>query len=305
MLRTAFLRLTEARWLRQTVTQSAFARKQVLRFVAGEKLEDGLDVVRKLASSGRSATLDYLGEAVTGMDDARAACDVYLKALEQIDAEGLDCGVSVKPTQMGLEVDPAGCRELIGEIAAACDRIGAHLCLDMEGTDVTEETVGLVEWLRSQGYQDVGCAVQSYLHRTRDDVERLSRAGASLRLCKGAYAEPESVAFQSRRDVDVSYARCGDYLLRDGHYPRLATHDGRLISYLRYAAAREERSPSDWEFQMLYGVRDDLQKELVAEGLGLRVYVPFGEQWYPYFARRLAERPANVIFFLRALVGQG
>jgi proline dehydrogenase len=272
--------------------------------VAGEELDDGLRAVRELASSGRSATLDYLGEAVTSMEEAGAACDVYLKALRRIGADGLDCGVSVKPTQMGLEVDTDGCRELIGRIAAACDAAGVHLCLDMEGTDVTEETVALVEWLRAQGHDDVGCAVQSYLHRTRDDVERLSRAGASLRLCKGAYAETESVAYQSRRDVDVSYARCGDYLLREGRYPRLATHDGRLISYLRYAAGREGRSPGEWEFQMLYGVREDLQTELVSEGLSLRVYVPFGEQWYPYFARRIAERPANAVFFLRALVGR-
>lgn len=304
MLRAGLIRLGDSPLLQRAVTTNDWARSQARRFVAGERLEEGLDVVRTLSTTGRSATLDYLGEDVTTLDDAHAARDTYLEAIDRIAGEGLDCGVSVKPTQMGLLVDSEACVASMGKIAAACDDAGIHLCLDMEGSDVTEATVGLVHRLRAEGHDSVGCAVQAYLHRTREDVERLTAAGASLRLCKGAYAESAEIAYQSRRDVDVQFARCGDYLLREGRYPRLATHDGRLIDYLRYAAARERRGPEEWEFQMLYGVRDDYQRELVGDGFAVRVYVPFGAQWYPYFMRRLAERPANLLFFLRALVGR-
>ena len=302
MLRASLLKLGESPRLHELMTSSGWARRRALRFVAGETLEEGLDVVRTLAASGRTATFDYLGEDVTNLDESSAACEVYLAALERIAAENLDCGVSVKPTQMGLEVDAEACYASIAKIAAACDAAGVFMCLDMEGTTVTERTIALVERLRADGHDNVGCAVQAYLHRTRQDIERLTRIGASLRLCKGAYVESAEVAYQSRRDVDVNFARCGDHLLRHGRYPQLATHDGRLIDYLRYAAAREERAPDSWEFQMLYGVRQALQTELVSEGLGVRVYVPFGEQWYAYFMRRLAERPANLAFFLKALV---
>ena len=211
--------------------------------------------------------------------------------------------MSVKPTQMGLRVSPQLCAQLLGDIATAAASSGDHLTLDMEGSDVTEATIGLVEQLRTDGHAQVGCAVQTYLHRTRDDVARLSAVGASLRLCKGAYAEPPDVAYQSRVQVDGGYARCADDLLRHGTYPRFATHDDRLIAYIKHAADREGRGRDDFEFQMLYGIRPALQDELVAQGYRLRVYVPYGDQWYPYFMRRLAERPANVVFFLRALRG--
>jgi proline dehydrogenase len=174
----------------------------------------------------------------------------------------------------------------------------------MEDSEVTEATIALVEQLQVAGHSYVGCAVQSYLHRTLGDVQRLSTAGASLRLCKGAYAEPAEIAYQSRDQVDAAYARCADYLLQNGHYPRFATHDHRLIAYIRRSAAAAGRRKDDFEFQMLYGIRTKLQDELVAAGYPVRVYVPFGEQWYPYFMRRLAERPANVAFFLRALVSR-
>jgi proline dehydrogenase len=171
----------------------------------------------------------------------------------------------------------------------------------MEGSDVTEATVAIVERLRQAGHADVGCAVQSYLRRTWADVERLSGAGASLRLCKGAYAEPESVAYQSRGEVDIAYAEAATYLLQHGTYPRIATHDDVLIEHVKRTARRLGKEPGDFEFQMLHGVRASLQDALVADGWRLRVYVPFGHEWYPYFMRRLAERPANLLFFLRAL----
>ncbi|MDQ3974319.1 MAG: proline dehydrogenase family protein, partial [Actinomycetota bacterium] len=175
--------------------------------------------------------------------------------------------------------------------------------LDMEASDVTEVTVALVERLLAAGHRDVGCALQAYLRRTPGDVERLSALGASLRLCKGAYAEPPAVAHQRRAEVDASFATLADWLLEHGSYPRLATHDDRLVDRARNTAARLGRGRDDFEFQMLYGVRPRLQDALVRDGYRLRVYVPFGDQWYPYFMRRLAERPANLVFFLRALRG--
>jgi len=307
MLRSLLISASTSPALRRQVTSRVISRDLALRFVAGETLDDGLDVSRRLAEQGKSVTLDFLGEAVTDAAEARASSKVVLEALDRIGQEGLPAGVSVKPTQMGLGLpgDPDGvlCRELLGDIAAGAERIGAHVTLDMEGRDVTEQTIVLVEELVAAGHRDVGCAVQTYLRRTRADVRRLSSVGASLRLCKGAYAEPASVAHQSRLEVDVSYADCARYLLAHGTFPRLATHDDRLVARAKADARRLDVDPSAFEFQMLYGIRTPLQDQLVAEGHGLRVYVPFGEQWYPYFMRRLAERPANVAFFLRALAG--
>jgi proline dehydrogenase len=304
MLRTVLLRASESALAKQAVTGWPVPRRIALRFVAGDTLVDGIRVVRALASTGKSATLDYLGEHVTTPSEARAACKVYLEALERIDDEDLDCGVSVKPTQMGLHLDPGLARHLIDEITTAAERTDAHVTLDMEGSDVTEATVGLVEQLRAAGHTRIGCALQAYLHRTRDDLERLCEIGASVRLCKGAYAEPPSVAFSSRAEVDANYAACAELLLRKGVYPRIATHDHEQITHVQRVVEQLGLARDAFEFQMLYGVRPALQDELVRDGYRLRVYAPFGEQWYPYFMRRLAERPANLAFFLRALRGR-
>ena len=301
MLRSALIKASESAALRRAVTRWRLPRSVAMRVVAGDTLDDGLDTSRALVRAGKTVTLDYLGESVTDADEARAAAKVYLEALGRIGQEGFDAGVSVKPTQMGLEIDRSLCSDLLGEIVDEAGQVGVHVTLDMEDSDVTEATVALVEELRGAGHAEVGCAVQSYMRRTRADIERLSASGASLRLCKGAYAEPESVAFQSRDDVDGSYAECADYLLAHGTYPRFATHDDRLIDHIRNTAVRLETSRAAFEFQMLYGVRPSLQDALVRDGYRMRVYVPFGEQWYPYLMRRLAERPANVAFFLRAL----
>ena len=302
-VRRALLRASESVALRRQVEARAVTRRIADRFVAGDDLADGLGTVRRLARTGRDATLDYLGESVTDAAEARAAADVYMAALDGIAADGLPSGVSVKPTQMGLLVDPDLCGELLGRIVAYADEIDAHVTLDMEGSDVTELTVALVEDLRSSGYRNVGCAVQAYLHRTEDDCRRLSAAGASLRLCKGAYAEPPEIAYQGREEVRDGYARCAQLLLDEGTYPRFATHDDVLVDRIRNWCARHRIPPHRYEFQMLYGVREPLQRALVRDGYRVRVYVPFGAQWYPYFMRRLAERPANVAFFLRALRG--
>jgi proline dehydrogenase len=204
---------------------------------------------------------------------------------------------------MGLSFDPDLSVELIAEIAAEARRFDGHVNLDMEGSDMTEATVVLCERLRGDGHDNVGCALQSYLHRNHDDVVRLTGTGASLRLIKGAYDEPPSVAYQNAAGVDASYERSMDWLLAHGHYPRIATHDDALIERAKRTAIRLGRSPDDFEFQMLYGVRTALQDDLVAAGWRMRVYIPFGDQWYSYFMRRIAERPANMVFFLRALAG--
>jgi proline dehydrogenase len=303
VLRAALIHASESAVARRIVTRWEIPRRIARRFVAGETLADGIEAVRALKGSGRSATLDYLGESVTSEAEARAACAVYLDALDLTGEAGLDCGVSIKPTQMGLPLDRSLAAGLISSIVERAERVGAHVTLDMEDSDVTEATVSLVEELKAVGHREVGCAVQAYLRRTRADLDRLNRVGASVRLCKGAYAEPPSVAFPSKEEVDVNFAVCADLLLRDGAYPRIATHDHVQIDNVRELADRLGVGRDAFEFQMLSGVRTALQEQLVRDGYRVRVYVPFGGQWYPYLMRRLAERPANLAFFLRALRG--
>lgn len=303
VLRRTLIAASENDMLEQQVTTRSLTRKIAMKFIAGETLDDGITAVREVAARGCTATLDFLGEAVTGPDDARSAQKSILAACARIDDESLPSGISVKPSQMGLGFDPDLAFELTAEIAAAAERFDGHVNIDMEGSDMTEATVALCERLREDGHDSVGCALQSYLHRNHDDVERLTATGASLRLIKGAYDEPAEVAYQDSDDVDASYERSMDWLLANGHYPRIATHDDALIDRAKRTAIRLGRSPDDFEFQMLYGVRTALQDKLVAGGWRMRIYIPFGDQWYPYFMRRIAERPANMIFFLRALVG--
>jgi proline dehydrogenase len=303
-VRTLLIKASESDALKRQIAGRRITRSIAMRFVAGETLDEGIAVSRALAASGKTVTLDYLGESVTDEAAARAAAKAVLEMVARVEDEQLPSGVSVKPSQMGMIFSPELCDELLGEIADAGQGACDHVTLDMEGSDVTEATIALVERLQAEGHRYVGCAVQSYLHRTEADIRRLSAIGASLRLCKGAYAEPADIAYQSRDQVDASYARCAEYLLAEGTYPRFATHDHRLTQFVIRAAQRLGRSPDDFEFQMLYGIRRPLQDELVAQGYRVRVYVPYGDQWYPYFMRRLAERPANLTFFLRQLVSR-
>ena len=303
-MRTILIKASESPTLQRQIAGRRITRAIAMRFVAGDTLDEGIDVSRRLAAEGKTVTLDYLGESVRDEAEARGAAKAYLEAVERLDADEIPSGVSVKPSQMGMGFSPELCDELLGTIADAAAGTCDHVTLDMEGSDVTEATIGFVERLHAEGHTYVGCAVQSYLHRTATDVVRLSAIGASLRLCKGAYAEPADIAFQSRDHVDASYARCADYLLEHGTYPRFATHDHRLVHYIRQSAQRLGRPAGDFEFQMLYGIRKPLQDELVEQGYRVRVYVPYGSQWYPYFMRRLAERPANLTFFLRQLVSR-
>jgi proline dehydrogenase len=303
-VRALLIQASESDAIRRQIVGRRLTHDIAMRFVAGNTLDEGMTASRAMVEQGKTVTLDYLGESVQTEPEARAAAKAYLEAVSRLGEEKLPAGVSIKPSQMGLAISHDLCVELLMEIAAAGEPTAEHVTLDMEGSDVTEATVALVEQLQAAGHQYVGCAVQSYLHRTLDDVRRLSAVGASLRLCKGAYAEPASVAYQSRNQVDAGYARCADYLLREGTYPRFATHDHRLIHLIQRTAEQLGRRKDEFEFQMLYGIRTPLQDQLIAEGYQLRVYVPYGDQWYPYFMRRLAERPANVVFFLRALLGR-
>ncbi len=303
MLTELLVRASDSPTLARLVTRTTVSRRLAQRFIAGESVDDGLAAAAAAASVGRTATLDYVGEKVTDVAAAEEAAAVYHACLDGIDARGLPSGISVKPSQMAVSTEPERCAELLADIAVAAKRIDAHVTIDMEDSAVTETTVGLVERMQGEGHANVGCAVQSYLHRTDDDVARLSEVGASVRLCKGAYAEPPHLAYQDKREVDASYVRASTFLLAHGTYPRFATHDERLIGIIRSEAARLGRGREDFEFQMLYGVREELQAELVAAGYTVLVYIPFGDNWYAYFMRRLAERPANLAFFARALHG--
>lgn len=283
---------------------NTIAREQALRFVAGETRDEGLAAARELLDAGRWVSLDHVGEEVHELEAATAAADHYVEVLGRVRAAELDgrVGVSVKPTQLGLRVDAGACRDLVARVAAAAGR--AHVTLDMEDHTVTDATLDLVDAMHAEGHAHVGVAVQVMLHRTPEDVDRMLELGASMRLCKGAYAEDEAIALQGRDEIRARYLELADRMLDRGVLPRFATHDHVLIEAIRGRLRLGDARPVDEvEFQMLHGVRVPLQDELVHAGLRTLVYLPYGREWYPYFVRRLAERPANLWFFLRALVG--
>jgi proline dehydrogenase len=305
MLRSTLIDVADHPLVADRVTSSAAVRRLVARYVAGESVDEGLQAASELAQLGAALTLDHVGEAVTAMDGAETAFEVYRDVLARADAKGLPAGISVKPTQLGLSLDAERCATMIEDLAKRAGDAGVHVTLDMEDHTFVESTIQLVERAHAAGLTNVGCAIQAYLHRTPEDVRRLAALGASLRLCKGAYAEPEHLAYQRREEVDRAYLDAARYLLAEGPYPRFATHDHRLVAAIKRHAAELGRDRDSYEFQMLYGVRPEMQQSLIDDGYRLCVYLPFGTQWYPYFTRRLAERPANVLFFLRSLVGGG
>ena len=304
MLRRTLIAASRSEALRRLATDVPVTRRVARRFVAGETLDDALRVATDLNARGRTVTLDYLGEAVHDASVARAAADVYLSALEQIDAAGLACSVSVKLTQVGLHVSPALCQSLVASICERAAAMGEHVTIDMEDSSHTQATIDLLRALVADGHDNVGCALQTYLHRTLDDVHALTELGVSVRLCKGAYAEPEEIAAQDHDEIDATFVRAAGHVLRSGVYGRFATHDHRIIRQIRNLARRHQVGADAYEFQMLHGIRTPLQQEIVDAGHRLRIYLPFGDEWYPYFTRRLAERPANLFFFLRALIGR-
>jgi proline dehydrogenase len=305
VLRALFIYLSESRSLRKLAEQSSLGQRVSGRFVAGTQVEDALVVTGSLNSAGLSVSIDNLGENVTTADEARNSAQRYHQLLSQITARGLNANVSVKLTHMGLDIDPqlayANVSALVAQAAAANPR--NFVRIDMEGSAYTQRTLEIVcELHRSQENQNcVGAVIQSYMRRAEADVETLLRAGIRIRLCKGAYKEPEDVAFQEKQEVDASYLRLMKILLKSGIYHGLATHDENIIRQAKAFATRENISRDSFEFQMLYGIRRDLQQGLVRDGWRMRVYVPFGTEWYPYLMRRLAERPANVLFIARNL----
>jgi proline dehydrogenase len=301
MLKAALLKAAGSPSLRRLVTSNPVARRVADRFIAGDTLDEAERAIRVLNAKGISVALDYLGENTESEAQARESTGAYLAALDRIQEGGLDANISVKLTSMGLDLRQELALEEATRVAARGKEVGAMVGVDMEAYPYVDRTLDIVEAVK-RSYDNVGVCLQSYLYRTRDDLDRLNRAGVPVRLVKGAYQEPPEVAYPQKASVDAAYARLLDALVQANPYPMVATHDPALVRLTKTLVARHRRDRDSFEFQMLYGVRRDLQEEVVAEGYRLRVYVPYGTRWFPYFMRRLAERPANLYFFLSNLV---
>ena len=306
LTRSVFLALSRSQRLQEMTVRLGLARKVVRRFVAGETLEEAISAVGRLNESGLLGTLDHLGENVTSETEARDATTEILDLLAAIQDSGIQSGVSVKLTQLGLDLHPALAAENLERIVARAAEVGCFVRMDMESHDYIQRTLDLFEALWER-YKNVGVVIQSYLYRSEDDVARLVELGASVRLVKGAYDEPPEVAYPDKADVDASFVRLMEQLFSDqaqanGVFAAVATHDTKLIDWARGHTSQQGIPPDRFEFQMLYGIRTGLQRQLAGEGYRVRAYVPYGRQWYPYFMRRLAERPANVLFLLRNLL---
>jgi proline dehydrogenase len=304
VLRAFFIWLSGRRWLGRLAMGTPLVRRMPFRFVAGTRLDQAVEAVRALNAGGASATLDVLGESVHDRASADRAAAAYVATIERIAAEGLDANVSLKLTQMGLDLGDEECLAVLAPVVEAGDRHGVFIRADMEGSPYTQRTLDIVERLRAEGH-DVGPVIQSYLHRSTDDVERLAAERVRTRICKGAYAEPPEIALQDRTAIGDAFVAQVARLLEADAYPGVATHDEEMIN--RVIAFAEERGigRDRYEFQLLYGIRGALQRRLLDEGYRLRVYVPYGTEWWPYFMRRLAERPANVWFVLRSMLSRG
>jgi proline dehydrogenase len=305
VLRALFISLSESRWLRGMAERSGVGRRLSSRFVAGTQVEDALRVTQVVNRADLSVSVDNLGENVTNADEARDSAQLYHQMLDEISSRGLNANVSLKLTHMGLDVDEQLARDLVtGLVAkAAAMQPPNFVRVDMEGSPYTQRTLDFVHELhRMPGHAGVvGAVIQSYMRRAESDIEKLLAERIRIRLCKGAYKEPDEIAFQKKSEVDANYVRLMKVLMKSGVYHGLATHDEKIIQQAKSFAAQEHIPPDAFEFQMLYGIRRDLQRRLVREGWRMRVYVPFGTEWYPYFMRRLAERPANALFLARNL----
>ena len=297
MLRGTLLYLANRRSIRHFVTHNRLARRSARRFVAGETLEEALQATRSLNKSGFTVSLDHLGENVTDAAEAASAAQDYMQILDAIKQASLDANISIKLTALGLDIDAALCEENVRRVLDRARSYNTFVRIDMEGSAYTERTLALTAKLR-QDYEEVGTVIQSYLYCSAKDVENLIATRTRVRLVKGAYKEPPEVAYPHKADVDRSYQHLMRLLLAHGNYPAIATHDPRMIQEAKTFASANAIDTSRFEFQMLYGIRRDLQKQLIREGYHLRVYVPYGTQWYPYLTRRMAERPANLFFIL-------
>jgi proline dehydrogenase len=301
-----FQLLAQSRSLKVLATKYAMRGRQGLvhRFVPGESIDDAIRAAQVLEANGLTETFDHLGESVTTLPEAVAATTEYLRIVQAIMDAGVERNISLKLTQLGLDVDRACAVDHLRRILELAEPAGFFVRVDMESSRYTEITLEIFETLWRQGYRQIGIVLQSDLYRSEADLQRINALGARIRLVKGAYQEPRSVAYQKKADVDAAYARMLDVLLAEGTYPAIATHDPAMIDLAR-RRADERRVPRDrFEFQMLYGIRRDLQATLVAAGYRVRVYLPFGTDWFPYFMRRLGERPANLAFVLRSIVGE-
>lgn len=309
ILRDTFLALSTNPAARNFVVGFPISRKVTRRFVAGETLDDAVNAVKKLNGAGLLATLDHLGESVASADDARRAKDDYLVALDAIQEHNLQSHVSVKLTHMGLDIDPELCLDNMRQIVGKAQAIGTKTRIDMEDSARTQITLNIFKTLREE-YENIGIVIQAYLFRSEADMRELYAMGARVRLCKGAYKEPPDISFAEKKDTDANYLKLSEIFLdangdaqhvSTGAHLALATHDAKIIDWAKQYI-KEHNIPYDrFEFQMLYGIRSDLQHQLIKEGYTMRVYVPYGAQWYPYFMRRLAERPANVVFLMSNL----
>lgn len=298
MLKGILLFLSRQKAIQSFMVNFGVTRRVVNRFVSGEKLDDGLAAVKKVNSEGAIATLDHLGEEVSEAQEAISAANVYLDALDQIADDGVDTNVSAKPTQLGLKIDKELCQQNFAGMIETAKKHDNFVRMDMEGSDCTQDTLDVFFNLRKK-HDNVGIVIQSYLYRSDDDVDEVLKLGGRIRLCKGAYKEPKEIAFPRIEQVDESFVKLMEKMLKSGIYHGIATHDERLIEKTKKFAQENDIPKESFEFQLLYGIRTELRHQLVKEGYKVRVYIPFGRQWYPYFMRRLAERPANLVFFIK------
>lgn len=304
MLRQVFIRLSESSRAQAFVLRNGVARRAARRFVAGETLAEAVAAVGGINRAGMAASLNYLGEKTSSRAEAEGAADHYVEMVRAIPAERLDCNLSIKLSQLGLAMDEPFATALVRRILEAARANDIFVRIDMEESALVSPTLGLWRRLWDEGFTNVGLVIQAYLYRSPADIAALVGTGVRIRLVKGAYLEPASVAHPRKAEVDAAYRALTETLLGRGTYPAIATHDPRMIAHARAVAERDGIGRDRFEFQMIYGVRRDLQQALAGEGFHVRVYVPFGERWYPYFMRRLGERPANVFFILRSLIAE-
>jgi proline dehydrogenase len=306
MMRSFLFWLSTRRSIFNFMRRNRLARKFASRFVAGESVTDAVAAASELKSRSITASLDMLGESVTSATEAEQARDTYLEMLRAMQGAAVQVNVSVKLTQMGLDIDPELCERNVRAILALAKELDGFVRLDMEGSPYTQRTLDFFEQRLFADYgAHAGVVIQAALRRSADDIAALIRLGARVRLCKGAYLEKPEIAFPDKKDVDAHYVRLMEQLLTAGNYPGIATHDEAIIAHATQFVAQHRLPRDKFEFQMLYGVRRDLQERLAREGYRIRVYIPFGTQWYPYLMRRLAERPANIVFILGNVLKEG
>jgi len=306
-LESILLFLSKSKFLERIITNSSIAKKAASLFVSGERIEDAINAARRANEIGITATIDHLGESVENDILARKFTDVYIAVLDQIAESGVDSNISVKLTQLGLGIDFDLCHQNFQRIVERARQLNNFVRIDMEDSPYTQKTLDIFKAIRKD-YSNVGIVLQAYLYRTEKDILEVIENGHGLRICKGAYTEPKEIAFQKKDQVDKNFIHLLEMLLsekarKNGVYVGIATHDDKIIEWTKDFAKRNGIGKNEFEFQMLFGIRKDLQVELVKEGYRMRAYIPFGTYWYPYYVRRLAERPANILTFARTILG--